>query len=117
MLTTSSNTSNWDTVGGNCSYIHVQPCFTCGNNPCTCYNYTYYPQPYYGGTITWPTYPDMSGIEEKLDKIIKLLDPENKLDKLNEMEKEIDKRAWAEAARIVEGRLKEVVADLKKFGY
>jgi len=82
MLTTTSNGATTATVSGN--YIHTQPCWTCYCNPCICNQYTYYPQPYH--TYTYPSYPDMSGIEEKLDKIIKLLTPEG----IEEIEQESD---------------------------
>ena len=112
MLTALGNTGNMETVS-DYNYTYVQPCWTCNCTPCICNQYTYYPQPYYN-YITYPSYPDMSGIEKKLDKIIRLLDPDNKLDEVEEVEKE----AWEKAVKFLvkkfKGRYKELLHDLEK---
>ena len=102
-----------------CGYIDVRGtyvpnewvCPHCHCNPCICSSYTYT----YGWT--YPIYPDLSAIEEKLDKIIKLLDPDNRLDNAEE----IRMKAWEDAVKFlmakVKGRYKELFKELEsEFG-
>ncbi|MCK5601166.1 hypothetical protein KAR91_04815 [Candidatus Pacearchaeota archaeon] len=72
----------------------IQPttwiCQTCYSNPCQCcITQT--------SGSTWITPPDFSGIEEKLDKIIKLLEPEGLEEYKKEIRDEIHKELLSES--------------------
>jgi hypothetical protein len=95
-------------TSGVCGYIDATGTYTpyewrcpnCNNNPCTCPTYTY--------GYSYPVYQDLSGIEDKLEKIIKLLDKEGVLEELEETKAELD-----EAMEIIR-EFRKVVKKIKK---